>query len=167
MMSEECHREFSECVQCVFCISWCILPQDPRTHVLHAPLSYKERKWLVCNFRSTGSVVAGDGIYMEWMELSIFCPRICILRVGYYQDVLDVYLDIYHTSADDRRCSKIRNNIHRSDIPHNAETLKDQTRPICGNLRICIIYIYILMAIKLGIFNQAEASSHQQQALSL
>lgn len=153
VMWEECHREFSEYVQCVFCISLCILLQDPRTRVLHVLLSYKEHISLVGNFRSTGLIVAGDVTYMERMELSIFCPRICILRVGYYQDVSDVHLDIYHTSADDRRCSKIRNNIHRSDIPHNAETLKDQTRPICGDLRICIIYIYIFYGNKVGTFS--------------
>lgn len=100
VMWEECHREFSEFVHCVFCISWCTLLQYPRIYALRAPLSYKERLWLVRIFCSTRSVVAGDVIYIERMELC----------VGYYRDVTDVHLDICHTTNDDRHWSKIRNN---------------------------------------------------------
>lgn len=100
LMWEECHRLFSKFVQCMYCISWCTLLQYPRIYVLRAPLSYKEHLWLVGIFCSTRPVVAGDGVYIERMELCI----------GYYRGVSDVHLDIRHTSNDDRHCSKIRNN---------------------------------------------------------
>lgn len=60
----------------------------------------KKHLWLVGIFCSTRPVVAGDGVYIERMELCI----------GYYRGVSDVHLDIRHTSNDDRHCSKIRNN---------------------------------------------------------
>lgn len=112
VMWEECHREFSEFVHCVFCISWCTLLQYPRIYALRAPLSYKERLWLVRIFCSTRSVVAGDVIYIERMELC----------VGYYRDVTDVYLDICHTTNDDRHWSKIRNNIYLDIHVSRSET---------------------------------------------
>lgn len=85
---------------CSMRISWCTLLQYPKIYALRAPLSYKERLWLVRIFCSTRSVVAGDVIYIERMELC----------VGYYRDVTDVHLDICHTTNDDKHCSKIRNN---------------------------------------------------------